>query len=214
MTFCIFEFDDLHPNPEVDCLGLAEKLCSKYPKLILNFFVPAAYMGQELYLNEPWCKRLRALVNSGKVCLGVHSLYHTQEEFKYYDYKTAVAKIKLAESIFNASGLSFAKVFRGSHWGICEDTIKALIDLGYTHLYSHKNYNHLTDFYKDKIKIVHYNFNLADIWPNMENPIKNNIVIMHGHTHNVCSNGIFETYNKMLDILIANNFNCLRIDEV
>lgn len=213
MKVCI-ESDDLHPDPSVDCLDIAEKLVEKYPEIILNFFVPPCYNRVPLYTNQNWCDRLRKLIESNNVCLGVHSLYHTQEEFKYCDYKTAVSKIKLAEDIFNVAKLPFVKVFRGSHWGICQESIEALIDLEYTHLYSHKNYDHLNDLYKEKIIIRYYNFNLADIWPRMENPVTNDIVVIHSHTHSVCNNGIGENYNKLCEIIDNNDFTYLSIDSV
>ncbi len=210
----IIESDDFHPDPSVDCLYIAQRLIQKYPKIVLNFFTPACYNQVPLYTNKDWCDEVRLLIDSGNIRLGVHSLYHTQEEFKYYNYRTAVDKIKLAEDIFRVAKLPFLKVFRGSHWGICEDSIKALIDLGYTHLYSHINYKELNDKYSDKIKIIYYNFNLADTWPNMENPTESDICVMHSHTHAVCNNGIGESYNKLCEIIDNNNFTYLSIDSI
>lgn len=213
MRTCL-DFDDLHPNPEVDCLEIAEDLLQKYPSLILNFFVPANYEGVPLSSNREWCWRLRTLVDAGRICLGVHGHLHSPEEFKHKSYQDAVSSIIASESILNSVGLSYAKVFRGPHWGICGPTIDALIDLGYTHLYSHQSYDQLNDLYRDKIKIVIYNFNLAHEWPNMENKMTSDICVMHGHTHNVCGNGIQESYNKLCNILDNTDLNFLRLDQV
>ena len=210
----ILEYDDLHPDPSVDCLEIAEQLLDKYPSLVLNFFVPPCYNGNPLALNKEWGKRLQKLTEDNRICIGVHGHLHSIEEFKHKDYPHAVSSIKAAEAILKSAGLPQAMAFRGPHWGLRAPTIEALIDLKYTHLYSHKDYDHLTDLYKDKIKIVHYNFNLADTWPKLENPMESDICVMHGHTHNVCNNGIGESYDKLcgiLDSLESPTF--LRIDE-
>ncbi len=212
MNYCL-EFDDLHPNPEVDCLEIAEELLQKHPSLILNFFVPTNYEGVPLSSNKEWCGRLRTLVDAGRICLGVHGLNHNIE-FGNISYQEAVSSIIASESILNSVGLSYAKVFRGPYWLICGPTIDALIDLGYTHLYSHHSYDQLNDLYKDKIKIVIYNFNLAHEWSNMENKMMSDLCVIHGHTHNVCGNGIQESYNKLCNILDNTDLNFLRLDQV
>lgn len=210
----LIELDDLHPNLEVDCLEIAEDLLQKYPSLILNFFVPANYGGVPLSYNREWCGRLRTLVDVGRICLGVHGHLHSPEEFKHKSYQDAVTSIIASESILNSVSLSYGKVFRGPYWGLCGPTIDALINLGYTHLYSHANYDQLNDLYKDKIKIVKYNFNLAHEWPSMENNMSSDICVIHGHTHNVCGNGIQESYNKLCEILDNTDANFLRLDQI
>jgi predicted deacetylase len=212
---CI-EFDDLHPNPDVDCLDVMEELYEQYEEILINFFVPAQYGGMPLFDDKKWCKRLQVMVENERVCLGVHGLLHSPEEMKHKTYQEAVSSIRAAEAIFNAAGLPYAKAFRGPHWGVNGPTIDALIDLGYTHLYSHINYFSLTEPYRDKIKTVIYNFNFADKWPHMENLYENSMMVAHGHTskhrHLNCGNGIASHLDKV-DYLVR-NFECMRIDEV
>jgi hypothetical protein len=218
MKYVCFEFDDLHPHSNVDCLTLAEDLCDKNKDLVLNFFVPTQYNGMPIFGDKEWCKRLQKLTESGQICLGVHGLFHTQLEFEQKSYVEAVDSIKLAESTFNVAGLPYAKVFRGPHWGINEATVTALIDLGYTHLYSHSHYDNINSLFDDQIKIIKYNFNFKDEWPHMENPaIKNNTVVCHGHTsihkHLSCGNSIWDVYPK-IEYLLSENYKCLRVDEI
>lgn len=218
----ILEFDDLHPNSEVDCLEITEILCEKYSNLLLNFFVPPNYKSEplSLYTNRDWCNRLRTLIDNGRVCLGVHGYTH-DIEFGNISYVNAVSRIRASESILNGAGLSFVKVFRGPYWLICGPTIDALIDLGYTHLYSHQSYDQLNDLYRDKIKIVIYNWNLKDDWPKTENPIVTEppgICVAHGHTsrhaHLNCGNGLWDIHPKISKLIEEFNPEFLRLDQV
>ena len=93
-----------------------------------------------------------------------------------------------SKSIFDTCKLPVAKVFRGPHWGICDEAVKALECEGFTHLYNHTDYKHLTS---DVLKMVYYNWNLKD------EPSGDDTLVTHGHTHNVCSNGISETLDKV-----------------
>ena len=217
----LLEFDDLHPNPEVDCLEVAEDLLQKYPPLILNFFVPTNYDGVPISSNREWCGRLRTFVDAGRICLGVHGHLHSPEEFKHKTYQEAVSSIIASESILNSVGLSYAKVFRGPHWAVCGPTIDALIDLGYTHLYSHPSYDQLNDLYKDKIKIVIYNWNLKNDWPKLENPLvidSPSDCVAHGHTsrhmHLNCGNGLWDIHPKISKLIEEFNPEFLRLDQV
>ena len=79
-------------------------------------------------------------------------------------------------------------MFRGPHWGISDEAIRALECEGFTHLYSHTDYKHLTS---DTLKMVYYNWNLKDEPPDSDS------LVAHGHTHNVCGNGISETLDKV-----------------
>lgn len=215
----LIEFDDLHPNPVVDCLSLAEDLLKKYPQLILNFFVPPMYSGESLRSNKDWCSRLRDLVDSNRICLGIHGHLHSPQEFLNKSYADAVSSIKASESILNSAGLSYYKIFRGPHWAINEPTCEALVDLGYTHLYSHVSYNELNEKFKDKIKIARYNWNLKDDYPHMENPMaeSSDICVAHGHTskhfHLSCGNSIWDVYPKIEKFIEDYNPEFLRLDQ-
>lgn len=213
----ILEHDDLHPDPSVDCLEIAEQLLGKYPSLILNFFVPTYYNKKALFLEKEWCKRLQKLVEEDRVCLGIHGHSHSPLEFIAKSYQDAVISIKASEAILNTAGLPHAMAFRGPYWAINTPTIEALVDLGYTHLYSHISYNHLTDPFKEKIKIVYYNWNLKDEYLTLENPLESGICVAHGHTSKHlslnCGNGLWDIYPKIEKLIEEENPLFMRLDE-
>ncbi len=218
MKNVILEFDDLHFDERVDCLNVATNLINKNKNIILNFFVPANYNGR-LITSAPdeWLKILKRHIKNDNISIGIHGLVHSTLEFKNLTYETAVIKIKTAEAMLNYCGIEFTKTFRAPQWGINSNVVEALIDLEYTHLYSHTDYNHITDQYKDKIKVIHYNFNLKDQWPRLENPLQNSeIVVAHGHTSKYpelnCNNGIWDVKNKVMEL--SEKFSCLRLDQI
>ena len=214
---CVLEFDDLHPNPEVDCLSVAENLLDRNESLILNFFVPTCYKGQPLSLNKEWCNRLKYLVDSKRVSLGVHGHLHSTLEFKDISWRAATHSILASESILNFADISYLKAFRGPYWGINEATCDALVDLGYTHLYSHKDYKELNDKYSDKLKIVYYSWNLKDEYGVFENE-PGEIIVGHGHTsphaHLNCGNGLGDVAKKIETFLDKYKPECLRLDQI
>lgn len=199
----ILEFDDLHPNKEVDCLPVIEKLVKIIPDIKLNFFVPINYKNMPAHTNQQWCDLLRKHVLNGNVILAVHGLNHSTEEFKNKSYPESISALAEASAYFDCADLPFEKAFRGPHWGIGVESIKALIGLGYTHLYSHVSYNHITDNFKDEIKVVNYNWNLKDDYGVFENA-PNDIIVAHGHTsphqHLSCGNSIYDVYTKIVEI--------------
>jgi predicted deacetylase len=240
----ILEFDDLHPDENVDCLDviklLRKNINASHKGPVLNFFVSPKYYGQPLFSFPKWCNEIRELVESGFIRLGVHGLQHHTEEMASKSYQESVSLLKEAESIFHASRLPFVKVFRAPNWSINEDNVKALIDMGYSHLYSHTKFNDLTDRFKDRITVVNYNFNLKHPVPKgpwfvqtkqtmpeklsiflnyyMENPIScgRGITVAHGHTskhpHLNCDNGIWDNNKKVIEFLDL-GFEPIGIDE-
>ena len=125
------------------------------------------------------------------------------------NYEQAVSRIDLAETTISAARLPYLKVFRGPHWGINENTYRALIDNGYTHVYSHESYRELNNKFADKIKVVYYNWNGKDELVDMPN-----LCVGHFHTHNVCGNGIGESFNRICKAIENNEFEYLRVDQV
>lgn len=212
----IIEFDDFHYDKSVDCLDSAEYLIKKYPNIVINFFTIPKYMGQPLYDSKLWCSEVADHIKNKNICLGVHGLTHSQEEFAYKSYNTAYNALNEAHQIFDKAGLSFVKAFRGPHWGICGGSIDALIYCKYKFLYSHPKHNLITDRYTDQIKIVHYNWNLKDEFGIFENPFSGNTCVAHGHTSNVCGNGIKESMSRITHGIDAIMSDCeiefLRID--
>lgn len=194
------EYDDLHPKHPENCIKEIRKFISVVPDIKLSFFVPAEMAGRGLHLDEDWCRELRKYVESGNICLGVHGLLHTQEEFKYLNYDAAKAKLERALTLFDKAKLPVEKIFRGPHWGINQETYSALIDLDFDRVYSHQDYSELSDNNVD-IETIVYNANLKDPLPDLP------IIIAHGHSHNVCGNGIQETFNKVLEFIDSNDIS-------
>lgn len=212
----IFEFDDLNPDPLVDCLFIIEEFVKKYPNIILNFFTIPIYQETSLSSNLVWLSKVQNLINSGNVVLGVHGYKHTQEEFRYKTYEGALDSLKKAEKEFNKANLPFVKAFKGPHWGINSETCEALITLGYTHLYNHHSYPIIDCEYGDKLKMCYYSWNLKDDWGTFESEPED-IIIAHGHTskHSAlsCGNSIWSNFYKIMQIMEQPNIQCLRLDE-
>lgn len=212
---CCLEYDDFHPNPEVDCLGVVKELVNEFPSILINLFTIPCYKNAPLFENRSWCEDVRALIESNNICIAMHGTYHTQEEYKHYNYSTAVDKIKLGENILQAAGIDFVKVFRGPNWGMAEPSVDALCDLGYTHIYSHQSYADLNEYAINKgANICIYNWNLKDEYGKFERALsEGDPVIIHGHTHNVCSNGIAETYNKLSNFIKQYNPTFIKVND-
>lgn len=206
MTKLVLEFDDFHWKVPENCLHEVETLVSEFPTIKISLFTPSMLNNQPLTENRDWVIKVRKLIESNNIELCVHGVYHTQEEFKYVDEGKAIAKLSLAHSMFNYAKLPFVKVFRGPHWGLNIESIQALNKLGYTHLYNHEDYRDIDTHFKGKS--VYYNWNLKDEAPDSD------IIIAHGHTHNVCGNGIKESLNKIQQFIKANNPDFLFASEV
>ena len=214
----ILEWDDLNPNPQVDCLAVARKLIDKYPNIVLNFFTVPVYESTDLCCAKEWCNEVRKYTDSGNIAIGVHGTFHTFREYAFLNYEQSVKQLEYSHVVFEGATLPIAKCFRGPYWGVNEDCVKALIDFGYTHLYSHKEYTALNEKYADKIKIVYYNWNMKDDWPKLENPLESDIAVAHGHTskhaHLSCGNGIWECYDRLCSFIDSqDNIEFLRIDQ-
>lgn len=209
----ILEFDDLNPHPSVDCLPIIRKLINKYSNIVLNFFTVPYYEGVYLYNNKEWLKEIKDYIDSGNVNLAVHGTKHTFREYAFKTYPQAIQSLSESFRVFDVADLPVSKVFRGPYWGLCEDSIRALISLGFTHLYSHKDYEQLNNKYADQIKIAYYNWNLKDDWPHLENPLTSDIVVAHGHTPDVCGNGIEESFDRICKMLDINNIEFLKVDD-
>ena len=216
MVNLVLEFDDLHFMPPEDCMETIDKYVKAYPDIKLSFFTIPLLRGFPLGSNPEWCARLKEHIDNGNVRLAVHGYYHTSEEFKMYEYTQSMTALTIAESIFRDADLPVLKVFRGPHWGLSEGALEALVKLNYTHLYNHEDYRELVKPFKDKVKVVYYNWNLAEDPPKrgILDAIAGKPVITHGHTHNVCGNGIEETFDKVCNFLDNNKVEFKFVDEV
>lgn len=211
MKKLVLEFDDLHfLNPE-NCIKEIRYLVNLFPNIKLNFFLPPCLRGTPLFNNKPWCTELDIYIKNKNVCIGRHGLYHTPEEFKYLNKKQALERLKIGDDIIFKSGLTDVKVFRGPHWGINEESIEALIEWGCLYIYNHDSYKILADKYSNNLKFKYYNLNLKD--DINISTIKDDIIIAHGHTHNVCGNGISERLEHIINLFKNNEIETLFINE-
>lgn len=213
----ILEFDDLHFDKDVDCISMIDELVREYPKILLNFFVPAMYGDRPIFLDKEWCERIAGHIKNNNVRVGIHGAFHTTEEFKC-SYEAAISKLKLAETTLGGAGIPYLKCFRGPHWGINEESVQALIDCGYTHLYSHLSYEKLHRQFEDRIKIVIYNWNLKTEFKasNMEH-YHHKYIVGHGHTSPHaqlnCGNSIFDVVPNIRKVLNEYSVRFLQLDE-
>ena len=205
----ILEFDDFNPNPEVDCIKEIKELVRLFPKIKLTMFTPALYNNTPLYSNPAWCDEVRQLIEKDNLRLAIHGCYHTTEEFKNKDYDDAMRTIVRAESIFRVAKLPFIRCFRGPHWGINQATYDALKWLEYTHVYTHEDY-HALAISNPNVKNIYYNWNLKD---EIDTRLPH-IVIGHGHTHNVCGNGIQTCLEKIANVMRNYDPQCIFADEI
>jgi predicted deacetylase len=206
----LLEFDDLNPHYQVNCIKEIEKLINLFPEIKLTFFTSALYEGVPLYSDKEWCNKINKYILSNNVRLAVHGLVHSPcEEFKHKNKDETLLALNIAEAIFKTSNLDYIKIFRGPHWGINEYTYESLIQLGYKSIYTHVDYINLVDKYKE-IKSIFYNWNLKDDFTD----IQNEIIIAHGHTHNVCGNGISESLNKIISFIEKYNPEFIFGDEI
>jgi hypothetical protein len=202
----VLEFDDLHWLKPENCLNEIEFLVNKYPSIKLSFFTVPNLRNEPIARDEVFCNELRAYITKGNLELNYHGFNHSTEEFKYINYDQALQKIVAATEFFNIAGLPVKKVFRGPHWGLNRDSIKALQMSGFTHIYNHEDYKFLE---VEKPKFVYYNWNLKDPYV-----LDKDLIIGHGHTHRVCENGIQEVIPRICAYIDHYNPSFLFTSEV
>lgn len=203
----ILEYDDFHWKRPEDCLDTIYKFVEKFPQIKISLFTTPLHSRLGIFEAENWCNKVRELINQNNICLAVHGTYHHQEEFKHKSVGEAVINLKKSEHEFEISRLPFVKVFRGPHWGISQNTYDALKQLNYTHVYTHQDYKQLAESNSD-IKNIFYNWNLKDEAPNED------FLIGHGHTHNVCGNGIRETFDRVCKFIDSNDVEFKFVNDV
>jgi len=193
----ILDFDDFHWQHPQNCLETIDLLLTYVPNIKLSFFVAPNWEDRPLYKNPIWCDKVRRLIKNNNVVLGIHGLCHSQLEFSNKTKSEALLAIGEAEKEFQKADLPFVKVFKGPHWGLNSDTVDALIEKEYSHIYSHEDFKHLE---KPGIKFVYYDINLKD---KIDKDYLSNTeldVIAHGHSWDVCNNGIKESAIKIINL--------------
>lgn len=186
----ILDYDDFCSQEPENCLDVLHEMIKEVPHIKFNLFTVPAMGGH--HTDYIWLKEVRKLVESNNVRLCVHGLYHDHLEFENIDSAMCKAYLNLIDNHVNSDKKSWLPVFKGPNWGINSITIEHLISHNYTHIYNHEDHKYLEPLHSDQIKFVYYNQNLKD------NIIPQDFMIAHGHTHNVCGNGIRETKNKVL----------------
>ena len=189
----IFDFDDLHWLEPENCLSTIQEIVDAVPDIRLSFFTVPNLREFAIGYKKKWCDEIIQLIDSGNVALGTHGLVHSCEEFKNKTKQEALNALHDADCLFRQAGLPTQKVFKGPHWGINAATYETLIELGYTHVYTHPDYAHLVDKFP-QIKSVYYNWNLKDEFEQG----KEDIIIGHGHTHETCGNGIAQVKDRII----------------
>lgn len=194
----VLEYDDFCDQSPEDCLNFIEKQLVDDDKIKITLFTVPAMRGRAI--GDPvWVGRVKTLIQQDKIRLAVHGLFHTPEEFKNLNASEIHRRLNLAEEIFESLDLPYIKVFRPPHWTPSDDLHEVLAERGYTHWYNHqmhKSYEYLEPGYK--CAPVHYNYNLADgleKFPDLASK-----VVAHGHTHDVCGNGIVQTWDRVATI--------------
>jgi hypothetical protein len=202
----ILEFDDFHWRYPENCISEIQELVDEFPDIKISLFTTALLSNLPISNNVEWVSKVKKFILSDNIRLAVHGIYHNNQEFKYMTKDQALASLSLVHSAFDHAKLPFVKVFRGPHWGINQESIDALNELSYTHLYNHEDYRNLDHLFKNKV--VYYNWNLKD-----DSPVEDTLVA-HGHTHNVCENGIKQVMPKIKKFIIENNPTFGFVDEI
>jgi len=196
MTKILFDFDDLHYCNPVNCITDIDYLCKEIPNIKMLFFTVPLYNGLPIYNDKNFCNRIIKHINNGNIEIAVHGTTHTTLEYKHISEKDAETNINLSIDIFNKANIPIKKIFKGPNWGLNQNTINILEKLEFTHIFNHEEYSHLQN---NNLKFIYYNWNLKDNFD--EKLLYSDFIIAHGHTWDVCNNGIKEVSNKIIETL-------------
>lgn len=193
----VLEYDDFHWLSPENCLDVVERFIENFPDIKITLFTVPMLRQRPLWDNSEWCDKVRALCDRGFLEIARHGLYHAQEEYRHCNYDYAIKSLLLGDRILDESRIPYVKVFRGPHWGINDSTVRALNELGYTHLFNHVDHAKIGKAFLGRV--IYYNWNLADPAPDFR------FIVAHGHTHDVCGNGISQTFTKVVELIKKRN---------
>lgn len=203
----ILEYDDFCSHEPENCLEIMYEMIKEVPHIKFNMFTVPFMRGKCNTHN--WIQEITNLIHTDNLRLCTHGLYHSYLEFEEISKKICEHYFDLIKDIQELYDKeSWLKVFRGPNWGLNTITIEELIRRGYTHIYNHENHRQLETDYIDRIKFIYYNQNLKDKLEPRE------LMIVHGHTHNVCDNGIKETKYKLLRFIEKHNPEFIWANEI
>lgn len=202
----VLDYDDFHWKEPENCIISIKELVTRFPSIKINLFTVPKHTNYPLESNKQWCREVKSLIDSGNIQLCTHGLTHSHLEFLNLGTEETIARLDAAHTYFNRAGLPFAKVFKGPNWGINPNTYAALIEKGYTHIFSHQDYKPIV---KPGIISVFYNWNLKDEFNGKED-----LIIGHGHTWNVCDNGIAQTLERISNFIESNHPEFLFANEI
>jgi|GEM_PF-5536265 len=195
-TQVLLDYDDFFWKEPYNCLTSIDKLLNAIPSLkIMLFTIP--YLNKlSLSDNLEWCNRVRYLIYNNSIRLAVHGTTHSYGEYAAASFESARKGILMSEASFERANLPFIKIFKAPHWQINMNTILALDSLQYKYVFVHPDFDcsKLTNL---SIKPVAYTHNLKDNLHLDEFSVNR----IHGHTHNVCGNGIEETADKLIQTI-------------
>lgn len=199
MYLCL-EFDDFHPSSPENCIEEIDQLVDLFPDIKLSMFTIPMLRGVPLWIDADWCRRVRAHVRNGNIEINRHGLTHDFLEFRNLSTEEAEKRLMVGDHIMNISKIPYKRVFRAPHWGVNANVMAALNSQGYTHFYNHVDYCGVEASFAGKTK--YYNWDIGvDL---VMGGVREGEIIGHGHTHDVCGNGIGQCLSRLTEFLNNN----------
>jgi hypothetical protein len=202
----VLEFDDFHWLAPENCLAVIKRFTEAVPSIKLTMFTVPFLRGNALFANPEWCREVAELCGNGNLEIARHGCSHAPLEYEHCNYDYAIKSLLLGNNILETSGIPYVRVFRGPYWGLNSDTVRALNELGYTHLFNHRDHSAVGKAFNGKV--VFYNWNLGQPAPAFR------FLVGHGHTHDVCGNGIEQTFDRIMNVISERNPTFLFSSEV
>lgn len=187
----LIDLDDYHWLAPENCLTFLESIIQIIPNCKLLLFTIPNLRDCPITQNNEWISRTISLIEKGNLRIELHGYTHEHLEFDRLNKTDTEKRIKDALAIFDDAGFPIPVAFKGPNWGICQNTIDVLSDMGFQYIYDHPKNKGLFDY--KELTPIYYNWSIGD----KLNPKP--VTIGHGHTHNVCGNGIRETLPSALE---------------